>query len=373
VTTIDVSPISSGRDNRAFILFPWSIYRDYPYWVPPLRMDRRKLMDRKKNPFYQNADAEFFLARRDGKIVGRIGAIVSRNHNREHNENIGFFGFFESIDDQSVANALLDTARKWLKERKVTAMRGPATPSVNDEYGLLVDGFDDTPAVLMPYNPPYYARLIENAGLKKIKDLFCYEVQDEQVFSDGRLARVAEAIRQREGMMFRALDMGNFRAEVDRIKDLYNRAWQHNWGAVPMTDAEFEALAKDLKPVVNPELVIMAEKDGEPVGFALSLPDLNQAFKYNRNGYLLPGLWCLWRYKKKITRIRIIVLGVIPEKLKSGAGSVLFFETAKRSVEQGYKSGEAGWVLEDNVMMNRAAEFLKGRRTKTFRLYETSL
>ncbi len=336
-------------------------------------MDRRKLMDRKKNPFYRNADAEFFLAFRDGTIVGRIGAIISRNHNREHKENIGFFGFFESVNDQDVADALLNTARAWLKERGVTAMRGPVTPSVNDEYGLLIDGFDETPAVLMPYNPPYYADLIEKAGLTKIKDLYSYALHDEKVFEDGRLARIAELVKQREGLTFRSLDMKDFKAEVDRIKVLYNKAWQHNWGAVPMTNEEFDALAKDLKPIVNPELVVIAEFKGEPIGFALSLPDLNQALFYNRKGYLLGGLYCLWRYKNKMDRIRIIVLGVIPERLKSGAGNVLFYETAKRSVAQGYKFGEAGWVLDDNVMMNRAAEFLKAKRSKTFRLYQTNL
>jgi hypothetical protein len=306
-------------------------------------------------------------------VVGRIGAIINRNHNREHKENIGFFGFFECVDDQQVANALFHTARQWLRERGVTAMRGPASPSVNDEYGLLVEGFDQPPAVLMPYNPPYYAALIERAGLRKIKDLYAYDVQDQKVFEDGRLGRITEMVRQREGITVRSLDMKNFKAEVAIIKDLYNKAWQPNWGAVPMTSAEFDALAKDLKPIVVPELVAIAEFHGEPIGFALSIPDLNMALRYNKHGYLLPGLFCLYRYKKKITRTRIIVLGVIPERLKTGAGNVLFYETAKRSADNGYNSGEAGWVLEDNVMMNRAAEFLKGKRTKTYRLYETTL
>jgi hypothetical protein len=335
-------------------------------------MDRRKLMDKKKNPFYTHADAEFFLAYRDKEIVGRIGAIVNHNHNKEHRENIGFFGFFECVNDQEVADKLLETAKNWLKERGVTAMRGPATPSVNDEYGLLIDGFDLPPAVLMPYNPPYYQPLIEKAGLRKVKDLYAYHVHKDKAFSD-KLVRVAEMVKKREGLSFRSLDMKNFKREVALIRDLYNRAWQYNWGAVPMTDAEFDALAKDLKPVVVPELVIIAEYKGKPIGFSLSLPDLNIALKHNRNGYLLPGLFCLMRYKKSIGATRIIVLGVVREHLKSGAGSVLFYETAKRSVENGYDEGEASWVLEDNTMMNRAAEMLKAERTKTYRIYETSL
>ncbi|MBI1806719.1 MAG: GNAT family N-acetyltransferase [Ignavibacteria bacterium] len=332
-------------------------------------MDRRKLMDKQKNPFYRHAEAEFFLARRNGEIVGRIGAIINHNHNKEHRENVGFFGFFECINDQVVADALFREAREWLKIRGVTAMRGPASPSVNDEYGLLVEGFDKPPVVLMPYNLPYYPTLVERAGLTKVKDLYAYHVSKDKVFTD-RLMRVTELVRQREGLTFRSLNMKDFNSEVALIKSIYNRAWQYNWGAVPMTDEEFDAMAKDLKPVVVPELVIIAEYKGEPIGFALSLPDLNIALKYNAKGYLLPGLLRLFWHKKKINWARIIVLGVIPERQKTGAAGVLFYETAKRCVEKGYTEGEASWVLEDNVMMNRSAELLNAERTKTYRIYE---
>jgi hypothetical protein len=369
---ITVEPISPKRDTLPFIKFAWQIYKNFPQWVPPLIMDRKKLMDKDKNPFYKHADAEFFLARRHGAIVGRIGAIINHNHNKEHNENIGFFGFFESIDDQQVADALFDSARAWLKARGVTAVRGPASPSVNDEYGLLVDGFDKPPVVLMPYNPAYYASLIEKAGLAKIKDLYAYLVTEKNVFSE-KFVRVAELVRQREGLTLRSLNMKDFKNEIQRIKDLYNRAWQYNWGAVPMTSEEFDALAKDLKPVVVPELVLIAEYQGEPVGFSLSLPDLNVAFKYNKRGRLLPGLLRLILHKKEIKLVRIIVLGVVPERAKTGAGTLLLYETGKRGIEMGYPFGEAGWVLEDNVMMNRAAEFMNGVRYKTYRIYEQSL
>ena len=372
MTDIEIQSVSSRRDTELFIKFVWQVCANNPMWVPPLLMDRRKLMDKKKNPFYQHAEAEFFLATRNGDIVGRIGAIVNHNHNKEHRENIGFFGFFECIDDQAVADTLFQTAREWLKLRGVNAMRGPASPSVNDEYGLLVEGFDKPLVVLMPYNPPYYATLIERAGLKKVKDLYAYYLDKDKVFSD-RLARVVEAVRHREGLTFRSLDMKNFEREVSLIKDLYNRAWQYNWGAVPMTDEEFAALAKDLKPVVVPEIVIIAEYKGTPIGFSLSLPDLNIALKHNTNGYLLPGLFCLLRYKKKINQTRIIVLGVIRERQMTGAAGVLFYETARRSVELGYYYGEAGWVLEDNTMMNRSAELLNAHRYKTYRLYEMSI
>ena len=372
MSAIDVRPISSSRDQQEFIAFPWKLYNEYSQWVPPLLMDRRKLMDRKKNPFYQHAEAEFFLARRNGTIVGRIGAIVNRNHNKEHHDTVGFFGFYESENDRDVAAALFATAREWLKARKMTAMRGPASPSVNDEYGLLVEGFDQPQVVLMPYNPPYYAELFETVGLKKEKDLYAYKLLKETVFT-GKFARAAEILQKREGLVFRSLDMKKFDEEIALIKELYNRAWQYNWGAVAMTSEEFDALAKDLKPVVDPYLVIIAEYKGEPVGFSLSLPDLNVAFKHNRRGYLLPGLYCLWRYKKEITRARIIVLGIVPERLKTGAGSLLFYETGKRCIEHGYPEGEASWVLEDNVMMNRGAELMNATRSKTYRIYQTSL
>lgn len=364
-----VKPISSRREKNLFIKFPWRIYRDDPVWVPPLLMDRRKLMDTKKNPFYEHADAEFFLAWREGEVVGRIGAIINHNHNKEHNENIGFFGFFESVNDQHVASALFDTARNWLQARGVTAMRGPASPSVNDEYGLLVEGFDDPPKILMPYNPAYYPGLLEAYGFKKAKDLYAYKVQRENVFSE-KFVRVSEIIRQRTGLNIRSLNMKDFAGEIRLLKDLYNRAWQHNWGAVPMNDKEFDALANDIKPVIVPGLVLFAEVNGKPVGFSLSLPDLNIPLRQNKRGWLLPGLIRMMLAKKKIRWVRIIVLGVVPEFRKTGAGGLLLYETGKRGIELGYPFGEASWVLEDNAMMNRAAEFMNGDRYKTYRIYQ---
>jgi len=369
---IDIQPVATKKDVETFIRFPWAIYKDYPQWVPPLLMDRRKLMDREKNPFYKHSKAEFFLARRNGEVVGRIGAIINHNHNKEHKENIGFFGFFECINDQFVASELFKTAIRWLKEHKVDAIRGPANPSVNDEYGLLVEGFDKPPVILMPYNPPYYQDLIEGAGLRKVKDLYSYFVTEKTVMTE-RLERVSEMVRQREGLTFRTLNMDDFDAEIDRIKSLYNRAWQYNWGAVPMTDEEFDYLAKDLKPVVIPELVIIAEYKGEPIGFALSLPDLNIALKHNKKGRLLPGFFRLICHKKKINWARILVLGVVRERQKTGAAGVLFYETAKRGIDLGYIHGEAGWVLEDNTQMIRSAELLNGQCYKRYRLYQMNI
>jgi GNAT superfamily N-acetyltransferase len=332
-------------------------------------MDRRKLIDRKNNPFYKHATMEMFLAERDGEVVGRIAAIINDNHNKEHNENIGFFGFFESYNDQSVANALFDAAATWLRSKGVTAMRGPASPSVNDEYGLLIDGFQYPPAILMAYNPPYYQTLIETYGFTKAKDLYAYYVCDEKVFTD-KLTRVSEIVKNKSGVVFRSLDMKRFDEEVKIIRELYNRGWEHNWGDVPMTEEEFAYVAKDLKAIVDPELVIIAEVRGMPVGFGMSLPDYNMILKENKRGWLIPAIIRMMLFKKRIDFIRIVILGVVPEFLNSGIGGVLFYETARRAVKQGYPRGEASWVLEDNVMMNRGAELLRGERWKTYRVYE---
>ncbi len=288
MSILTIRPVTSAADELRFIKAQWLFYEGNLHWVPPLIMDRKKLIDRRKNPFYKHARMELFLAEREGKVVGRIGAIVNDNHNREHNENIGFFGFFECVNEQPVADALFDAAAAWLKTQAVTAMRGPASPSVNDEYGLLVEGFDRPPMVLMPYNPPYYAGLIEGYGLQKVKDLYAYEVSSKTVFTD-KLKRVAKIVRDREGLVVRTLDMKNFKNEVRTIRDLYSRGWERNWGEVPMTEDEFNYAAGDLKAIVDPDIVIIAEVKGKPVGFGMTLPDINQVLIKNRKGWLIPG------------------------------------------------------------------------------------
>lgn len=369
---VTIRPVRSKKDETRFIKFQWTINEGYPNWVPPLLMDRRKLIDRKGNPFYKHAEIEMFLAEREGKLLGRIAAIVNDNHIKEHNEKVGFFGFFESIDDQAVANALFDAARGWLKSKGMEAMRGPVSPSVNDEYGLLVEGFEVPPYVLMSYNPPYYAGLIENYGIKKIKDLYAFEVDSKKVFTE-KLKRVSEIVKKREGLVFRSLNMKDFPNEVRKIHDLYSRGWSRNWGEVPLTDDEFDYMAKDMKPIVNPDLVVIAEAKGKPVGFGLSLPNLNQVLIHNRKGRLIPGLLRLLLLKKKIDGVRIIILGVVPEYLNTGIGGVLFYETGVRCVAHGYPHGEASWVLEDNVRMTRGAELLQGEKTKTYRLFQMAI
>ena len=372
MSPLTVRPVRTRRDRDRFIRLQWTMNEHQEHWVPPLLLDRRLLMDREKNPFYLHSEAEFYLAERDGAPVGRIGAILNNNHNREHREKIGFFGFFECVDDPSVARALFDAAEAWLRGRGATAARGPANPSVNDEYGLLIDGFDEDPAIMMPYNPAYYARLIEGAGYAKAKDLYAYSLHESSFVSE-KLERVASLLRERSGLTIRAINMKDFPGEVERIRALYAGAWQYNWGAVPLTREEFDFVAKSMKPIMHPGLVLIAEAGGEPVGFGLSLPDYNQVLRDNRRGWLLPGLFRMLFLKKRINRVRILVLGVLPDRLRTGAGSLLMYETGRRANALGYPWGEASWVLEDNVMMNRAAEFMNATRSKVYRIYEKPL
>lgn len=372
MSSLTVRPVRSRPDLDRFVRVQWTLNAGHAAWVPPLRRDVRARLDRAKNPFFLHAQAEYFLAERGGNAVGRIAAIVNENHRKEHGEDAGFFGFFECADDPEAARALFAAAEGWLRERGMTVVRGPANPSVNDEYGLLVEGFDDTPAVLMPWNPPHYARLIEGAGYARARDLYAYALH-QKTFVTEKLARVTAKLREREGITIRTLRMEDFHGEIDRIRELYAAAWQHNWGAVPLTREEFDALARNLKPVIEPRLVLFAESAGKPVGFALSLPDYNQALRANRSGRMLTGLLCLLFLRKRIRRVRILVLGVLPERLRSGAGSLLMYETGRQANELGYPEGEAGWVLEDNVMMNRAAAFMNAVRTKVYRIYEKPL
>jgi hypothetical protein len=369
---MEVIPVHTRKDEKRFIRFQWEPYKGNPYWVPPLLMDRRKLIDRKKNPFYLHAEVELYLAVDNGSVVGRIGAILNHNHNKEHEENIGFFGFFECVNNQSVANGLLDAAVAWLKAKGVTAVRGPASPSVNDEYGMLVEGFDRSPAILMSYNPPYYPALVEAYGFRKAKDLFTWYLDSKKVFSE-KFVRVSEAAKQRQGLVIRPLNMKDFDNEVKIVHEIYSRGWQRNWGEVPLTDEEFDYMAKDLKMIVAPELVIIAESKGKPVGFGMALPDYNQVLKANRRGYLLPGLIRVLLFKKKIDYARVVILGVLPEFMSSGIGALLFYESGRRIVAWGCPHGEASWVLEDNVMMNRGAQMMNGEITKKHRIYELAL
>jgi GNAT superfamily N-acetyltransferase len=371
--SIKIRTVESRKDLMQFIKFPWKIYKNFQYWVPPLIMDRKKMFDKKKNPFYKHSEVQLFLAEKNGEITGRIAAIKNDLHNIHHNDNTGFFGFFESINDQQAANALFDSVKEWLKKRGLTSMRGPANPSSNDEYGMLIDGFDDYPRLLMPYNPKYYLDLCENYGLKKAKDLYAYKIEHDKMMTSDKLKRVAEISRQRYKVNITQLNMKKFNSELEKVKYVYNKAWEPNWGFVPMTNEEIDAMAKDLKPIVEPSIVLFAEIDSKTVAFALVMPDYNFIFK-KLNGKLFPfGFIRLMTEKKKIKWARIIALGVIPEFQRKGIDSVLYWEIVNRSDILGIHLGEASWVLEDNEMMKRGLDVMNAHVYKKYRMYEIKI
>ncbi len=341
-------------------------------------MDLAKLFDPARNPFFEHAEARYFLASREGKTVGRIAAISNRLHNETHDDKVGFFGWFECGYDHEVANALFAAAAAWLKAKGHDVMRGPASFSVNDECGLLVDGFDTPPTLMMPHNPPYYLRLVEGAGFKKAKDLLVYRGGYESTYIPvpERLSRGTALIQKRQGVTLRPFNMADFDNEVAKIKKLYNQAWEKNWGFIPMTDKELDFLAEQFKPVAVPELIPFAEKDGEVIGFGLCLPDLNSVFRRHRSGRLTPTLLAdlLYHLKfKKIRRLRILLLGIVPEWRGKGVDAMLYHHIWTQSEHLGFSWGEAGWILEDNPAMNAGLEKMEFTVYKTYRLYDKAI
>ncbi|HSL72814.1 MAG TPA: hypothetical protein VK864_21355 [Longimicrobiales bacterium] len=371
---LEVRAVANRRDLDRFIKFPWRIYENDPVWVAPLLGDVRRALDPVKHPFHQHADVACFLAWRGPDVVGRIAAIVNRRHNDFYHDTTGFFGLFESVDDQTVANALLSQAEAWLRERGCTTCRGPMNFSTNDELcspGVLVDGFDTPPMVMMAHTPPYYARLLEAAGYRKEKDLYAYWVNGET--TPDRLKQALERLRRNEAIEIRTINLKDFDREVARVKQIYNSAWERNWGFVPMTDAEFDFMAKQLRPIVEPRFVLIGEVKGEPVAFAIELPDLNQAFKH-MNGRLFPiGLFKFLWYRRKIDRVRVLTLGVVSAYRGRGIDGLLIGRILEAAQPLGMAKGECSWILEDNIPMRKGLDRVGGRIYKTYRVYEKPL
>ena len=366
-----MEPVRSKRDQQEFVELPFRLYRDDPHWVPPLRRDVNELIDPSKHPFHEHATVELFLARKGKEIVGRIAAIHNDLHVQVHGDLTGFFGLFETIRDEAVSHALLDAAAEWLAKRKLTTMRGPASFSLNEEAGLLVDGFDGPPVVMMSYNPPWYAELLESYGLTKAKDLVAYYLADAK--PTDRMLRMADKLRERYGITLRTLDKKKFWKEVEIVRRVYNEAWQDNWGHIPMTEAELDYMAKQLKPVVEPSLVVFAEANGELAGFALALPDFNVALRH-MNGSLFPFGWAkaLW-YSRKIKTARIITLGVLEKHRRSGVAELMELELLRNGPMKGIVNAEFSWILEDNAMMRTPLEKLGAHVYRTYRLYDVPI
>jgi GNAT superfamily N-acetyltransferase len=367
-----VKAIFAPRDIEAFIKFPFRLYRREPHWVPPLIMERREFFHPRKNPVFEYAQVQLFTALRRGTVVGTIAAIQNERYCRYHpeDEQVGFFGIFECEPDQAVANALFNAAADWLKQHGKRVMRGPVNLTTNDVVGLLVDGFEDDPTVMMPYNPPYYAEQLEAAGFTKAKDLFAFSLTTGEYH--GRLERVAARLAQGGRFRIRPVDMKQWKAELEFVRSCYNSAWARNWGFVPWTDRELAAIAKELKPLVDPRLAFMAEVDGGPAGFLIAVPDANQAIKLAQ-GRLFPFglLRILWKLKvAKCSRLRTMAMGVLPQYRKRGLDALLVHHLIENAPRLGYHSSEMGWVLEDNRPMLDALEQIQAYRTKTYRVYD---
>ena len=357
---------------RDFIALPKRIYADDPYWVQPLNVDLKTLLDPAKHPYHRHAWSVLLLATRDGKPAGRMAVHINHRYNERWKESVGSFGFFECENDVEVARALFAHAEELLKKRGCDVIRGPFSWSTNEELGILIDGFDSSPAIMMTHNPPYYADLIEGCGYEKAKDLYAYWI-DDAAGIPARLERGVELIKKRKNVAIRSIDMKNFDRDVELAMTVYNEAWYENWSAVPMTTEEFRHLGKELKTIVDPELVYFAFVDGDLAGFALSVPDANQAIKLAK-GRLFPFgiVRMLWELKK-VKHVRTLALGVMEKYRGSGIDTVLYYETFKRGPARGYHSAEMSWILEDNYAIRNPLEKLGGRIYKTYRIYEKRL
>jgi GNAT superfamily N-acetyltransferase len=368
-----IEHISDAGGLKRFIRFPWKVYEGNPNWVPPLLSEVKFILG-SENPFFEHAEAAYFLAWKNGETAGRIAAIIDRNHTTIHNERAGFFGFFECIPDPAVAGELLDAASQWLKERGMDVMRGPMNPSTNDECGFLLEGADSPPMIMMTYTPPYYLDYMERCGLSKVKDLFAYLVIVNDVAVVQRLERLSQGVHKRvPGLTVRSADMKHFDRELAAVKDIYNSAWSKNWGFVPMTDAEIDSMAKRLKPLIVPELLILAEVDGKPAAFFMVVPDYNQVL-CKLNGRLLPfGIFKFLWYSRRITDIRGITLGVKEEFRRKGIEGLLYLESFRAAKRRGYQRAEMSWILEDNVLVQKGCELMGGKLYKKYRIYEKRL
>jgi hypothetical protein len=366
---IKVDRVESSKDLNEFVMLPWKIYKNDINWVPPLISDIKETLDKTTNPFWCHAEGELFLARRGNEVVGRIAAIIDNNYCKYHNKNIGFFGFLEVTNDFDALGALLTESIKFLKSKRMTEMYGPANPSLNDEAGFLIDGFDSPPMIKMTYNPKYYLDLVERFGMKKVKDLYAFaiEVQREP---PPKLVRVVEALKARKNIKVRPANVKNLKHDLGMIKDIYNNAWSKNWDFAPMTDEEIDLLAKKLKMLIIPDIIPLVEVDGEPAGMAVGLPDYNQVLKH-LNGRLFPfGFIKFLRNKSKIDAMRLWALGVKDKFRNLGIDALLYYETFIGAKKRGYKIGEVSWILEDNLNIIRPIMLWDAKLYKKYRVYQ---
>lgn len=376
-----ITPVETAEERKEFILFLWEVYKDDPNWVPPFISEREQFLDPEHHPFHQHAKVRYFAAHRDGKLVGTIAGIINYNHIKHWDEEVGFFGLFEVLKDPEAAEALLKTAEDFVRSEGMQAIRGPMNFSTNEECGLLVDGWNGPPVMMLTYNPRYYVDFIENAGYAKAQDLYAYitDLTRFKPYGTGinpKVLRVAHRVKERMGFSIRPFNMRDFNAEAVRFKQIYNSAWAKNWGFVPLTEDELEHEIKSLKPVIDPKTIYFAEKEGNPIAAMLPLPDMNQPLHkaYPRPG--VPEWWTMakmiywWKLRGSITTIRGFAGGVIEEYRGLGVDAVLFLESLLAGLRRGYKQMETSWVLESNTPMRQTAVNFDGKIYRTYRVYE---
>lgn len=371
-------PLANRKLVERFIRVPWFVHRIHapnPTWVPPLLMDRRDFLNPRKNPFFDHADCRLWLAHADGQDIGRIAAVHDHDYVAFHKEKVGSFGLFECVNQTDIAQALIARAMSWLRDQGLTRMIGPLDLSTNHVSGALIDAFDKAPAIQMPYNPPYYPELFRACNLEKAKDLFSWCIDTLQPM-EPRIVAIAERLLRKENIHIRPISYHNWSQEVKTVLEIYNETWQDNWGFVPLRSEEFAHLAKDLKLVMHPELALLAEFAGKPVGFALTVFDINPILK-KLNGRLLPTgiLKLVWDLKisSKIKHGRLVLFGIRPAYRSYGIDSLLLVRTHQTARKLNLTHGELGWTLEDNHKINRLIELVGGKRVATYRVYSIGL
>ena len=375
---VHVRPIETKKDLDRFIRFPFRLYKDSPYWVPPLISERKQFFDPHKNPFFQHSDVQLFLAERAGQVVGTIAGIINHTHNRVYGEKIVFWGIFETIEDYAVAEALFSAVSTWGKAHGMDILRGPMNMAFHHEFGLLIDAFDMRPVIATTYNPPYYPDFVERFGCVKVKDHYAYYLDVSPQISGRspipeKLVHVAEHRRKRAGVTIRKANLKDWEHELSRAYDVFNLAWKDNWGATPVSKEEALHLIKSLKPFLDPEFVYIAEKDGKFVGVSLSVADVNQPLFHIR-GRLFPFGWIKFLYyRRRIDTVRVFIMGVVKEYRSAGLDAVFYLETAQAAFRKNLPNVEMSLILEDNDMMRRIIENFGGRIYKTYRMYDLPL
>lgn len=372
---IEIRKAESKKEIKRFIDFPHELYKDDINYVPELYMAQKDLLNKKTHPFFDHSSADFFLAFRNNEIVGRIAAIRNNNYIEYTDDLTGNFGFFDVIDDYKVAEKLLDEAVNWVKQNKLARIMGPTNFSTNETCGVLTEGFDLPPTMMMTYNKPYYVDFLEKYGFESEMDLLSYKINTVDV--PERLMGLSDRIYERlksKGITIRKVSLKNFKKEIDDIFEVYNSAWEKNWGFVPMTKDEFRHAAKDMKSIVDPDFLLVAESESKMIGFSLTIPDMNIPLKHLKRGRLLPfGIFKFLHYKNKIDRVRIITLGVVEKYRKLGIDAYFYMKAFEEAKNKNMEFGEASWVLENNPEMNKALENINGKVYKKHRLYKMAL